>query len=174
MGAARLTVAIAFMIVGIATLTDPFNKFNPYHIGLGIIVGLFFSLLYGSFLKIFLGALNRDYKKEHGKKAIRRVVGKGKLFIIPFAVMMLLATFVLNWPMTIAFVSAGFMAMGTAAALEMGLARGKPELKNTIATAAVSFAFSLLWTLSYPLLIKAPFYLEGGVRLLLSFVGGGQ
>lgn len=173
LGASRILIWLAFTAVGAATLADPFNKLNPYHIGLGILLGLLSAFLYPRFMSLFLGLLNRDYKAEHGRKSIRRLVSKGEFFLIPFAVMLCLATFLLNWPMTIAFVSAGFMAMGTAAAMEIGLARGRTSIGNTLAATLVSFGFSLIWTLGYPFLIKAPYYLEGGVNLIRSIIGGG-
>ena len=97
------------------------------------------------------------------------------LFLIPFAVMLAIATFFTELVNEcFQFVSAGIMAAGTASAIEMGKIKGKQEIKNTIATSGVSYVYSPSFgRLSYPLLVKAPPLLEGGVALLRQYLSGG-
>ena len=167
---------LCFIAFGITAFNNPLNPFNLYHIGFGIIAGMFFGWLFKKFLRSFLGAFNPKLKIEQGKKVIYYAVDNGMLFLIPFAVMVLIATFVLKWSMTIGFMSAGIMAVGTAAAIEIGKIKDKKEIKNTLISSGVSFLFSLIWTISVQILVKAPGLLEGGIGLLRSiiFQGGGS
>lgn len=164
---------LCFIAFGICAFSNPLDKFNIYNILFGVVIGLFFGWLFKKFLKGFLGLLNSKLKKEQGKEVIRSAVDNGMLFLTPFAIMILLATFFLNWSMTVAFISAGIMAVGTAAAIEMGKLKGKQEIKNTIATSGMSFLFSFIWTLSYQFLMKTPPYLEGGINLIRTMISGG-
>lgn len=166
---------LCFIAFGITGLSNPLDRLNLYNIGLGIIIGLFFGFLFKKFLQIFLGLLNGALKKEMGKESLLYAVDTGMLFLIPFAVMVLVSTFYFKWSMTGRFISAGIMAVGTAAALEMGKLKGKQEIKNTIITTGVSFLFTFLWTLSFQFLVRLPGLLEGGINLLRSVLskGGG-
>jgi hypothetical protein len=161
------------MAFGIGAMANPLDVLNLYNIGVGAFIGLMFGWLFRMFLKGFLGMFNGSFQKEKGKEAIRYAVDNGMLFLSPFALMLLLATFYLNWSMTVPFISAGIMAVGTASAIEMGRLQGKQAVKNTIAASVVSFAASFVWTLSFPTLYKAPSLIEGGVSLVLSLIGGG-
>jgi len=161
------------MAIGVGALANPLDLWNPYNIGFGIFWGLLFGGLFRIFLKGLLSLFNGQLKKEKGKEAIRYAVDNGMMFLAPFTLMLLIAVYYLSWSMTIPFISAGIMAVGTASSIEMGKLLGKQGLKNTIATAGVSFVFSLLFTLSFSYLNKAPAYLEGGINLIRSVTGGG-
>lgn len=164
---------LCFIAFGVGAMANPLDVLNLYNIGVGALIGLLFGGLFRMFLKGFLGMANGAFKREKGKEAIRYAVDSGLLFLSPFALMLLLATFYLNWSMTVPFISAGIMAAGTAAAIEMGRLQGRQAVKNTIAASAVSFAASFIWTLSFPTLYKAPSLIEGGVSLVRSLIGGG-
>ena len=169
----NLVRRLCFIAIGVGALANPLDPFNPYNIGFGILWGLIFGGIFRLFLKGFLGLFNGQLKKEKGKEAIRYAVDNGMLFLAPFTLMLLIAVFYLGWSMTIPFISAGVMAVGTASSIEMGKLLGKPGIKNTVASAGVSFVFSLFWTLSFSYLNRAPSYLEGGVSLVRSVMGGG-
>lgn len=164
---------LCFIAFGVGAMANPLDVLNLYNIGVGAFIGLLFGWLFRMFLKGFLGILNGSLQKEKGKEAIRYAVDSGMLFLAPFALMLLLATFYLNWSMTVPFISAGIMAAGTASAIEMGRLQGRQAIKNTIAASVVSFAYSFIWTLSFPILYRAPSLIEGGVSLVLSLIGGG-
>ena len=172
-GAGVLLRTLCFMMIGICAFSDPVDLFNPYRIGFGIITGSLFGFLFRIFLRAFLNLLNGKLKRELGKAAIKSAVDRGMLFLIPFVVMLIIAAFLLEWSMTAAFISAGIMAVGTAAAIEMGKLKGKQEIRNTIATSGVSYLFTFLWTLSFPFLVKIPPLMEGGIGLLKQFLSGG-
>lgn len=163
---------LCFMVFGICAFFNPLDKWNLYNIIFGAVVGIFFGGLFKFFLNSFLTLFNGKLKKEKGKQIIKAVVADGMLFLVPFAAMLLAATFALHWSMTGGIISAGIMAVGTAAAIEMGIRKGKQELRNTIATAFVSYIFSFLWTMSYGILIKAPGFIEFGVKFVSSIISG--
>ena len=164
---------LCFIAFGICAFTNPLDRINLYNILFGIAIGLFFGWLFKKFLRGFLGLFNGKFKKEQGKEVIRYAVDTGMLFLTPFAVMLLIAVFYLNWSLTAGFISAGIMSAGTAAAITMGKLKGKQEIRNTLATSGVSFLFSFLWSLSYPYLMKAPAIIEGGSVLLRTLISGG-
>ena len=164
---------LCFMVIGISAMANPLYALNLYNIIIGAITGLLFGWLFRTFLKGFLSMFNGSFRKERGRDAIRYATDNGMLFLVPFALMLLLATFYLNWSMTVPFISAGLMAVGTASGIEMGRLLGKQGIKNTIAASGVSFLFSLLWILSFPILYRAPSIVEGGVMLIRSLLGGG-
>lgn len=172
-GLRSLVRRLCFMVIGICALINPLDLFDFYNIGFGILCGLLFGGLFRMFLKGFLGLLNGRFKKEKGKDVIRYAVDNGMLFLVPFTLMLAIAVFYLGWSMTVPFISAGIMAVGTASAIEIGKIQGKQKIKNTLAASGISFAFSFLWTMSFSYLSIASSMIEGGVGLLRSLIGGG-
>ena len=106
---------------------------------------------------------NPDLKASIGRKTISHAVEKGMTFMVPFAVMALLATFVMGWSITGGFVSAGLMTAAASASMEIGKLKGKQAMKNTILTSAISWSFSTLWLYSIGFLGKMPAYIEGEI-----------
>ncbi|AEE95515.1 hypothetical protein [Mahella australiensis] len=174
-GGRKLGRTFCFALLGIAALYNPLDPLNLSAITMGAAVGLLFGSVFRSFLITFIGLFNKSLKKDMGKQAVAYAVDRGMLFLFPFVIMAAVATFYLNWSMTAVFVSAGIMAVGTAAALEVAKLKGASELKNTIASGIVSYVFSFAWTLTIPIVAKAPAYLGGALKLLHSFLesGGG-
>lgn len=164
---------LCFIVIGISAFTNPLEPMNIYNLIFGAAAGLLFGWLFRIFLRAFLSLFNGNLKKEKGKKVIRDAVDNGMLFLTPFALMLLLAVFYLQWSETRGFVSAGIMAVGTASAIEMGRLKGKQEIKNTIASSGISLAFSFLWTLSYVYMAKASALIEGGAGLIGGILSGG-
>ena len=164
---------LCFIALGIGAMANQLDLLNPYNIGFGILWGLVFGAVFRMFLKVFLGMFNSQLKREKGKEAVRYAVDNGMLFLAPFALMLLIAVYYLGWSMTLPFISAGIMAVGTASSIEMAKLQDKPGMKNTVAAAGVSFVFSLFWTISFSYLNRAPAYLEGGINLVRSVLGGG-
>lgn len=169
----NLVRRLCFTAMGISAFANPLDTFNPYNIVFGAVAGLLFGWLFRKFLQGFLSVFNGKFKKEKGKQAIRHAVDSGMLFLAPFAVMMLLAVYYLNWSETRGFVASGIMAVGTAAGIEIGKSKGNQEIRNTIVTSGVSFLFSFIWTLSYAYLTKAPALAEGGIGLIRGILSGG-
>ncbi|MBS3937452.1 MAG: hypothetical protein KGZ50_02600 [Peptococcaceae bacterium] len=164
---------LCFIAIGISAFSDSMERLNPYNMMFGALAGLLFGCLFRKFLGSFLSLFNGKFKRENGKEPIRDAVDRGMLFLVPFAGMLLLAVYYLDWSETRGFVAAGIMAVGTAAAIELGKVKGKQEIRDILATSGIAFLFSFLWTLSYAYLAKAPSLLEGGFGLIRGFVSGG-
>lgn len=166
---------LCFAAFGITAFSNPLNRLDVANIVFGIVIGMFFGFLFKKFLRGLLGLFNRKLKKDIGKAAIIYAVNTGMIFMVPFALMALLSVFYLKWSVVSGFISAGIMAVGTAASLEMGKLRGKQEIKNTIVTSLVSYLFSFLWTISAQILVKAPGLIDGAIILIRSIIpkGGG-
>lgn len=155
----------AFGVTAFVNLADPWNVTNLIF---GILTGLFFGFVCRRFLAGLLGLFNRDLKSTHGKKIATLAVERGMVFMVPFSVMALAASFFMGWSLTGGFVSAGLMTAGAMSAVEIGRFKGKPALKNTILSSVAAWCFSTLWLFAAPILGKIPPYLDGGVTLLLS------
>lgn len=172
-GGAGIYRFLALVGFGATVYNAVATRYNPYYIGFGVLMCLIFGWLYKHFLRFLLGLFNPAIKKGVGKKEIHHAVDNSMLFLVPFAVMSLLATYYLKWTLTTAFLSTGIMSVGTAAAIEVGKLREKPVMRNTIITSGVSFLFSFVLTLSVQLLGKVPSLIEGAVKLLPTFFGNG-
>jgi threonine/homoserine efflux transporter RhtA len=155
----------AFGITAFVNLADPLN---PVNLVFGFLAGLLFGALCKKFMKAVLGAGNGELKKEHGKKSVSIAVDRGMVFIVPFAVMALAASFLMGWTITGGFVSAGVMTTGAMSAVEIGKLKEKPGMKNTILASVTAWCFSMLWFFAIPFAGKIPSYLEGGITLLFS------
>lgn len=169
----RWLARLCFLIIGINSFSNPIDRLNPYYIGTGIVFGLLFGWLFQMFLKSFLNTFNWKYKKEGGKNGLKYAIENGLLYLIPYVVLMTLATFYFRWSLTLGFVSTGIMTAGASATMELGKIKGKQEIKNTIATTIVAFLFSTIWTLGIPYMMKIPSLLEGGITLVRSLMQGG-
>lgn len=163
---------LCFAIFGITAFAGGIGGYGYAAIGFGIFAGLLFGWLCRLFLTGFLLLLNRELRQDGRQKDVGAAVERGMLFLIPFAVMAALAVYFLGWTGVAGFVSAGLMTAGGSAALEIGKLKGKQEIKNTIAASVLSYLFSALWITSAGLLSKIPPYVEGGIGLLKTFVGG--
>ena len=172
-GARTLVRRLSFIALGIGAFADPMNPLNLFHLIVGAVVGLIFGMVFRIFLKAILSAFNGKIKKEHGKAAMKYAIDNGMLFLTPFAIMLLIAVFGLRWSMSVPFITAGIMAVGTASAIEMNKLSEKPAFKNTIGAAVMSFLFSAAWTLSFGYMYRVPSFIEGGYELLRSLIGGG-
>ncbi|KJS21672.1 MAG: hypothetical protein VR72_09245 [Clostridiaceae bacterium BRH_c20a] len=162
---------LCFIAFGLTAFFNPLDRFNPANILFGIVVGLVFGSLCKAFLSGLLRMFNPDLKASIGRKTISHAVEKGMTFMVPFAVMALLATFVMGWSITGGFVSAGLMTAAASASMEIGKLKGKQAMKNTILTSAISWSFSTLWLYSIGFLGKMPAYIEGVVGLISSLAG---
>lgn len=162
---------LCFAAFGITAFAVPSDLYNPVNLVFGAVAGLLFGFLCRLFLVGLLGMLNKDLKDKHGRKIVAYAVERGMSFIIPFAVMAVLATFYMGWSMTAGFVSAGIMTAGASAASEIGKLKGKAEIKNTILASIISWAFSTIWLFSAAYLGRLPGYIEGGIKILKTVSG---
>ncbi|BEP28010.1 hypothetical protein [Helicovermis profundi] len=172
-GGSHLWRLLAFLAFGATTFTTASTRFNPVYIGFGFIFLVFVGWLYRHFLITILKIFNPIIKKEVGKKAISIAVGNSMLFLIPFAVMSLIATYYLKWSMTSVFISTGIMSVGTASSIELNKLREKSVLRNTVLTMFVSFLFTLCINVSVQLLSKVPALIDGAIKFIPVLLGKG-
>jgi len=164
---------LCFMLIGISSTANLMDVFNPYQILVGALIGLVYGALFRIFLRWFIMSFNHKYKKENGKDGLTLAINVGMMYLIPYTIMLILATYYMRWGTTQAFVSTGLMTVGTVAVMEIGKLKGKTELRNTLATAFVSFMFSSLWIMGLAYIYQGASYLEGAVNLVRNFRSGG-
>ncbi len=164
---------LTIILFGATLFTTSTTRYNVVYILFGVLIFAIFLFFYKLFLRWFLALFNPVVKKTIGNKVIPAAVDNSVLFLIPFAVMSLLATYALRWSISNAFVSTGIMAVGAAAAIEVGMLRGKPHLKNTIAASGVSFLFSFGLIYFLPILSKVPGWIDGLAGLIPTLLGRG-
>lgn len=162
---------LCFATFGIAALADVTNLLNPVNIIFGAILGIVFGIICRGFFSGILGSLNKDLKKEHGKKVVSYSVGRGMAYLIPFAAIAILSTFVLGWNVPGGFLSAGLMTGGIASSLELDKFLGKASTKNSIMASVVCGTFAAVWTIGIRFAAMVPQYIEGGITLLGSLMG---
>lgn len=162
---------VCFAAFGASALIDVTSPWNPVNLIFGIVVGVAFGIICRAILSGIVGSMNGALKNEHGKKAVSYAVGKGMTYLIPFATMAALATFLLGWSVPGGFLSAGLMTAGVASSLEIDKLKGTTSIKNSIATSIVCGAFAAVWTIGIRFAGMVPPYIEGGIQLLGSLLG---
>jgi hypothetical protein len=162
---------LCFAVFGITALADVTNLFNPVNLIFGAVIGILFGILCRAFFSGVLGAFNKDLKKEHGKKVVSYSVGRGMTYLLPFATIATLATFILGWNVPGGFLSAGLMTSGIASSLELDKLLGKASTKNSITASVVCGTFAAIWTIGIRFAGMIPPYIEGGITLLGSLTG---
>lgn len=164
---------LALIVFGTTVFSTVATRFNVYYIAFGVVTCVLLGWLYKQFLRFFLGVINPGIKKAVGKKMIHYAIDNSMLFLIPFAVMSFLATYVLKWTLTTTFLSTAIMSVGTAAAIEVGKLRDKPSMRNTIFASAVAFMFSIGINLGLQYASKVPPYIEALARIIPDVLKGG-
>lgn len=164
---------LCFMLLGASAFANPADKLNPYNLIIGMIIGLLFSWLFRRFMYGFLGMVNRAKDRYQAKRLIRYATDVGMLFLAPFSVMLAAAVFLMNWTVTSGLISAGLMAVGTAASIELGRLKGKQEIRNTVMTSFIAFLFSMVWIVGFQYVSRVPVWVEGAVIFVSSLMSGG-
>ncbi|WP_028307976.1 hypothetical protein [Desulfitibacter alkalitolerans] len=163
----------SFMLLGASAFANPVDKLNPYNLIIGMIIGLLFSWLFKRFMYGFLGMVNRAKDKYQARRLVRYAADVGMLFLVPFALMLATAVFIMNWTVTSGLISAGMMAVGIAASIELGKLKGKQEIRNTLTTSFVAFLFSMIWIVGFQYVSRVPVWVEGAVIFIGSLMSGG-
>jgi len=162
----------AFMCFGLGTFATPILGFRASNVAFGVIIGLIFGAVCKMFLTALLSRGNAEVKSKFGDKVIKAVVERGFVFLIPFAVMAVIAVYLMGWNCAPVFVSAGLMSAGALGAMEVGRLKGKKEIKTSVKASVAAWVFSTLWVFSAGYLGKIPLYAEGVANLVKVFVGG--
>ena len=161
---------ICFILLGIVGFADATDPFEIGRLTAGIIVGILFGFVASVFFKMVLWLMNPKLNKTTGKKAIKEVVDRGMMFLLPFTVMSILAVFVLGWQANSVFVGPALMCVGVVVSSELEKAWGKAKFKNTITTVALSGGFASLWILAVNKAKFLPSYIAGGYDLIRSLI----
>lgn len=164
----RFVRRLSFVLFGICAFHNPIDRWNPYNILFGILTGLLFGLLFRWFLNGLSGLFNRKLVKEKGKSSIRHATDSGLLFLFPFAMILSVAVFYLNWSVARECICAGIMASGTAASIEIAKVKEKQQIRDTVITSLVSFLFSFIWTASFAYIAGVPSIIQGAVSVVLA------
>lgn len=157
---------LCFVVFGLTIFHNPLEPFNIVRMSIGAVFCLIFGFLFKKFLRGFLILINRDIKEKFGKPIINMAVDNAMLFLVPYSIMILIATYLLGWTLTAPFISSGIMIVGVSASLEISRLMKKPKLKNTIITTGVSFIFSFGITFFTPYLIRLSSIIEAVIRLI--------
>lgn len=163
---------LSFGIFGSAALIYAEKPLSPVFMIYGIFIGVVFGIFYNFVLKLILGLANKDLKEKHGRKIVSLGVSKGLLFLVPFAIMALLAAYVMGWTITTGFVSAGLMTAGATITMELEKIKGKGSVKNSLLPLGISFVFSAVWSVGIGYMAILSLYVDGGVNILLSLANG--
>ena len=167
------TGTLAFVLMGVSGMANPMDLNSLINILWGLVVGLLLSGFYGIVLRIVMSLFNRRYLKEYQQGTIRTIINLGRLYLLPSAVMMCVSVYVLRWSTSAVFISAGLMAVGAAAVMELSRVRGKQALVTGIVVTITTSLFVTGWSISQPYLIRVPGLIQGGILLLRSLMSGG-
>lgn len=160
-----------FAAFGISALIDIANPSNVVNLIFGAVVGVLFGVICHAFLSGIIGSMNGDVKKEYGKQSISYAVSKGMTYLVPFAIMAAVATFLLGWSVPGGFLAAGLMTAGATSSMEIDKISGKTSIKNSIASSVVCGLFAATWMIGIQFAGMVPPYVEGGIQLLGSLMG---
>ncbi|ADQ05697.1 hypothetical protein Calow_2191 [Caldicellulosiruptor owensensis OL] len=159
-------VFLCFAVFGLVAVHNPFDRFNAFNLTVGVITGICFGIVYRFMLSFILGITNRKLKQKHGRKEVKKAIARGMTFLLPFALMSLVAAYLLHWTALAGFVSAAFMTASVAAAVELGKLKGKQEAKDALFASVTASLLGIAWNFSLNFVGKIPLYLEGAVHLL--------
>jgi hypothetical protein len=159
------------MAFGVTAWVSPATRFEPASVGVGAVLGLVFGWLVTLLFSTVVGLANRDVRGEDGKSQVPGAVGRGMLFLVPFAVMALFAVYVLGWSGTAGFLSAGLMCAGVAVSMEVSRLKGKQTLKNTVLATGLAWLLSSAWLVAVVMLANLPAWVAGGLSLLRMLAG---
>lgn len=169
----RLFRIIGYLGFGITIFYDPLNPYSIPNAVFGIFIMIIIGFINSFILKLLLTSFNNKLKKKVGRKAINYAVSRGLVYVLPFSIMSLVATFLLNWSIVTILLSTAIMSAGTSANSEISRLSGKSLIRNTILTSAVSYVITYSIAFSFSYLVKGAGILEGVYKLLPILLGNG-
>lgn len=134
---------LCFMVFGILI---PFGKpeFQVTTFILSVLLSLVVGLLAVNLLIMLLNRGNMALRAESGGQFARDAVGTGMLFMIPFAILAVLAQMILGWDAVMPFASAAIMTATATAGTEV-IKKGAQGIKNVLIPSVLAFALSTGW-----------------------------
>lgn len=167
LGMSKFICTASFILFGIVSFMTTGDEFNWINLTFGVLMGLLFTLLCAICFKLFTALFNPDTRRDYGKVFVAWVVWRGMLFLVPFAVMTLLATILLEWKSSGLFLSAGIMTSSTAIVMEISKYHTKPKIKNSIVLPMIASVISMGWLFSVGFLQTIPGWLHAISGVLL-------
>jgi hypothetical protein len=144
-GFKRFIGILCFALFGMLGSFQPGQPFNLLNLIYGMLVGLVFGWVSMFILAIFLSWINPALKKTQKRGFARRAVSSGMVFMVPFALMALMAAGILHWKSAGLFVSAAISAVAVATGAEISKLYEKPRLWNNILPSIIASACSMVW-----------------------------
>jgi hypothetical protein len=144
-GFKRFIGYLCFALFGMVSAMQQGQESNLLNIVYGILVGIVFGWVSMLVLAVFLGLINPGLKKTQKRGFARRAVSSGMVFMVPFALMALMAVYFLHWKSAGLFVSAAISAVAVATGAEISRLYEKPRLWNNIIPSILASACSMLW-----------------------------
>jgi len=141
-----LLVLLCFALLGGLSA----GKANLFNSMMMFLFGLFFGAIALILFGWLLGVFNARIKQTYDKKSIRWIVNRGFLLMIPFTILALVATIVLDWQVASAFASAGIMTSSTAIGVELARLGG-----NKINSSLLPVLGGIVTTTAWMLLLSA-------------------
>jgi hypothetical protein len=141
----RFVGLLCFTLFGIVAVVQRGQEFNPWYLLYGAVVGFAFGWISMFILALLLRLINPGLRKTIKNGFARKAVAQGMVFLVPFALMAFMATYLLHWKSATLFVSAGISTVAIATGEEIGKLYPKPKLWNNIVPSMVASAISMLW-----------------------------
>jgi hypothetical protein len=137
---------LCFCAFGLVGFLHRGNDLNAWYMLYGALVGLVFGFLSMLLLAIVLRIINPKLKKIYSNLGFaRKSVSEGMVFMVPFAVMAMLAAYYLNWSSAGLFVSAAIASAASGTGAAISKLYDKPKLWNNIVPSVLASACSMAW-----------------------------
>jgi hypothetical protein len=169
-GLKRFIGILCFMIFGMVANIQQGQEFNILNLLYGAVVGLVFGFISTIILTIFLNWINPALRKSQESGFGRRAVSQGLIFLVPFTVMALIATYFLHWKSTALFLSAAISAVAVATGGEISKLYEKPKIWNNIIPSIIATGCSMLWMYLIVQITSLPSTLISLYNLATSFL----
>jgi hypothetical protein len=165
-GIKRFFGLLCFCVFGMVGFIRQGGDMNLWFILYGVLTGLIFGSLSMLILAIVLRIINPKLKLTQKKGFARRSVSEGMVYMVPFAVMAVLAAFFLNWSSAGLFVSAAIAAAASATGGAISRLYDKPRLLNNVVPSVIASACSMVWLFFVAQVQSVPSMVAGIVGML--------
>lgn len=163
---------IGFGLIGFVAFSKPIKDINLLNTLFSVTMGLFFGGLYKSFLVWFSKPFNGDLKEKYGKKAVKKALENGLVYVFPFSVIAFFSRFFLGVSLTTSLLSSALVISAISGATSINSLKEKPRAANIVVAFIISSIFATLWIYYSTFAARFPEYAESGIKLLYLFLTG--
>lgn len=157
---------IGFALMGFVAFSKPAKDVDLLNALFSALTGLFFGSVYRAFLVWFTKPFNGELKKKYGKKAVKKALDNGLVYIFPFAVIAFISRFFFGASLVVPLFSSALVIGAISGASNINALREKPRTANIVVAFVISSIFTTLWIYCSPWLARMPIYAESGLKLL--------